>query len=198
MHFLMMILSWAIFYSLHTTLAASKLKRFLEATWPDRMKWYRLFYSILSTVLFLGILGQALFLPRQVMFLPGPIHLYSGYMIATLGVVLITRSLKSISFPFFLGYPPKNSDQMESLQVSGVYSHTRHPLYLGLLLVFSGYLLVAGHLGALIHWTCLVLYLPVGIYFEEKNLIQKFGAPYRLYQEEVPVFFPFLFKKKRA
>ena len=64
---LLMILSWGLFYSLHTALASGKLKRFLEAKWPKEMKWYRLFYTLLSSVFFLGILIQALFLPNQLL-----------------------------------------------------------------------------------------------------------------------------------
>ncbi|MBC6365526.1 isoprenylcysteine carboxylmethyltransferase family protein [Algoriphagus sp. AK58] len=198
MAILLMILSWAIFYSLHTALAASKLKRFLEAKWPDRMKWYRLLYSLFSTLLFMGILIQALFLPVQVLFTKNPIISYAGYMIATLGVVLITRSIKKISLPAFLGLLSERTTITESLQVSGIYARVRHPLYLGLLLIFFGYFLVAGTVGALVHLSCLVVYLPFGIYFEEKNLIERYRNNYQRYREEVPALFPAFFKKKRA
>lgn len=193
---LLMILSWVFFYSLHTTLASGKLKRFLEAKWPQGMKWYRLFYTIFSMILFIGILIEALFLPNEVLFKKSPSLNYTGYMLATLGVILSSRSLKEISFYSFLGLSHKNQEAAtEKLRIQGIYSHVRHPLYLGLLLIFLGYFLVSGTSGGLIHLCCLVAYLPFGIYFEEKNLLKKYGLTYSDYQKNVPAFFPVKLKK---
>lgn len=198
MAYLFMILSWAIFYSLHTALAASKLKRFLQARWPQQMKWYRLFYSILSTVLIIGIVVQAVFLPQQGLFGKTPESNYIGYMLAAVGVIILNRSLKKISLRIFVGLSNEETSNHEPLQISDIYSFVRHPLYLGLLFIFVGYFLVSGNVGALIHLACLVIYLPIGIYFEEKNLVATYGEAYRKYQQEVPAFFPIPFKKKRA
>lgn len=193
----LMILSWVLFYSLHTALASGKLKRFLEAKWPQEMKWYRLFYTSFSTALFFGILIQALFLPYQAFIQSSPNLNYIGYMLATLGVVLTSRSLKEISFSSFLGLSGDSPDTSGGLVIRGIYAKVRHPLYLGLVLIFIGYFLVSGTIGALIHLSCLIVYLPFGIYFEEKNLLKKYGSDYSDYQKSVPPFFPIKLKKGR-
>ena len=59
-----------------------------------------------------------------------------------------------------------------------------------------GIFLVSGTMGSLIHLGCLILYLPLGIYFEEKNLISLYGERYREYKKEVPPFFPKIHKKR--
>lgn len=193
---LLLALSWVLFYTLHTTLAASKLKRILKAKWPSAYKWYSLFYSALATVLFLGILLQTLFLPVQQIYLPSQFSQYAGYMIATAGVIVLLKSIKEIPMMTFLGFKPTEGEESRpELVISGIYSQIRHPLYFGLLVIFLGYFLVSGTLGALIHLVCLVLYLPIGIYFEEKNLVDVFGEDYREYQKEVPSFFPKIHKK---
>lgn len=92
----------------------------------------------------------------------------------------------------FLGIKP--ADQNEALFQSGWYARVRHPLYLGLAMIFLGYFLVAGTVSALIHLICLIIYLPIGIYFEEQNLVDQFGQEYIAYQKKVPAFFP-KFKK---
>lgn len=194
---LLMILSWGLFYSLHTALASGKLKRFLEAKWPQEMKWYRLFYTVFSTALFIGILFQALFLPNQQVLQTNPYTNYIGYMLATLGVVLTSRSLKEISFSSFLGLSRKDIESTDSLVIRGIYGKMRHPLYLGLILIFLGYFLVSGTVGALIHLSCLIGYLPFGIYFEEKNLLKKYGNAYSDYQKSVPAILPLKLKKGR-
>jgi protein-S-isoprenylcysteine O-methyltransferase Ste14 len=192
-----MVLSWGLFYFLHTALAASKLKRILESRWPNPYKWYRLFYSVLSSILFLGVLIQAMVLPVKSVFSPSSFNQYAGYMIATAGVIVLLRSLKEVSIKSFLGIKQdKSAGSVPELVISGIYSQIRHPLYLGLVAVFFGYFLVSGTVGALIHLGCLITYLPLGIYFEEKNLIAFFGENYREYRREVPAFLPRIHKKR--
>jgi protein-S-isoprenylcysteine O-methyltransferase Ste14 len=192
-----MVLNWVLFYLLHTTLAASKLKRILESKWPRSYKWYRLLYSVFSGVFFVGLLIQAVFLPVERIFSPNPFTQYAGYMVSTGGIIVLLRSVRQYSLNAFLGFQ-KAAASTEGTQLitSGIYSQIRHPLYLGLVGIFIGYFLVSGTLGALIHLSCLLAYLPVGIYYEEKNLISEFGESYRKYQTQVPVFFPKIHKKK--
>lgn len=192
-----MVLSWGLFYFLHTALAASKLKRILESKWPSRYKWYRLFYSVLSSILFVGILIQAMILPVDLLFNPSSFSQYAGYMVTTAGVIILMRSAKQISLgSYFLTNPEIKRTIEAKLVISDIYSQIRHPLYLGLLAIFLGYFLVSGTIGALIHLGCLIAYLPFGIYFEEKNLIAEFGDHYRNYRKEVPAFFPRINKKR--
>lgn len=186
----LLILSWVLFYFLHTALASGKLKRFLEAKWPRFYKNYRLYYTIFSTLLFSGIFFQALFLPVHHLFDSRGFPSYLGYLLATLGIVVLSRSMKEISVNNFL---LKEEKKTTELIQKGIYSKTRHPLYLGIMLIFLGYFLVAGTMGSLIHLACLVLYLPFGIYFEEKNLIALFGENYKKYKQEIPAFFPKIF-----
>ncbi|OOG70437.1 isoprenylcysteine carboxylmethyltransferase family protein [Algoriphagus sp. A40] len=192
---LLLALSWALFYILHTAVAASKLKRILKAKPPATSKWYSLFYSVLSAVLFMGIILQALFLPVQTICIPGQFGQYAGYMVTTAGVIVFVKAIKEIPLLSFFGLRKKKPEELE-LVSSGIYSQIRHPFFFGLLAIFLGYFLVSGTLGALIHLTCLVLYLPVGIYFEEKNLVAVFGEDYREYQQNVPPFFPKIHKKR--
>ena len=189
-----MVLSWAAFYTIHSVLASSKLKRFLEDKWGISKKTYRLFYSLISSITFLGIGIQILYLPPKLIFETIGISEKLGYFMATLGVILGIRSFKHISVGEFLGLNSTPSPRADLIQ-SGLYAWTRHPMYFALFLIFLGYLGVSGTMGALIHLVCLIIYLPVGIYFEEKKMANEFGDAYRLYQKNVPVFFPIPIKK---
>lgn len=191
MDYIFLTLSWAIFYSLHTILAASKIKRILEVKLGKAYKWYRLFYSFLSFVLFLGIVIQSLFIPNQVLFQKIPILLYIGYMLAALGTIIALKASKEISLSSFIGINPNHlSKTGENLINSGWYARMRHPLYAGLILIFLGYFLVAGTITSGVHLLSLLIYLPFGIYYEEQNLIRKFGKEYRDYQLKVPSILP--------
>jgi protein-S-isoprenylcysteine O-methyltransferase Ste14 len=88
----------------------------------------------------------------------------------------------------------EQSQHIERLVTTGVFSKVRHPLYLGLILMY---------LGLTVAWG-IVWMLPASLFFaaqtvmtavaEEKFLLSKFGAGYEEYMQNVPWrFIPGLF-----
>lgn len=196
MGYIILISSWSLFYFTHSFFASSKLKRILKVRMKQGFKWYRLFYTIFSIFLFLAILVQSILISPQSFLAQNPIMTYLGYMLAAFGTIILVKSSKQINIKEFLG--EETFEKPLKLIQTGLYSRVRHPLYLGLLMIFLGYVFVSIHYTALIHFICLVIYLPFGIYFEEKNLIHQFGDKYQAYQKDVPMLFPRWGKKKRA
>lgn len=191
MDYLFLALSWAAFYSLHSSFAGSKLKRFFGGKTGKPIKWYRLIYSIGSSIFFLGVLLQSALIPTYQLLGKSTITEYLAFVFAGFGTIIMVKSSKQISLSKFLGISSEK-DQTEELVVSGLYSKVRHPLYAGLVLIFIGYFLFAGTAAGAVHLICLALYVPIGIYFEEKNLIALYGQAYQEYQEKVPPFFPWI------
>jgi protein-S-isoprenylcysteine O-methyltransferase Ste14 len=189
MNYILLALSWIVFYTLHSILAASKLKRILQGKWGNAYKWYRLVYTLISSLLFLGIMIQALLIPKTVLIPKGDLTDYLGYMLAGFGTIILTKSSKNYSIKRFLGFQPSEKED-ETLVTTGLYSKVRHPLYAGLILIFLGYFLFAGTISSAVHLGCLLLYLPFGIYFEEKNLVIQFGEAYQKYKSAVPSLIP--------
>jgi len=76
------------------------------------------------------------------------------------------------------------------ITVAGPYRWVRHPLYLFMILmIWSCPDLTADRLLFNLLWT---VWVAIGSYFEERDLIIEFGDVYREYQKRVPMLIPLL------
>ena len=70
----------------------------------------------------------------------------------------------------------------------GFYKYVRHPLMLGFIIAFwSVPRMTVGHL---IFSAGMTAYIFIGVYFEEKSMIRRFGEKYEDYRQRVPKIFP--------
>ncbi|MFW9972168.1 MAG: methyltransferase family protein [Candidatus Odinarchaeota archaeon] len=86
--------------------------------------------------------------------------------------------------------PSKNTEMY-----GGIYRYIRHPqslgefpLFIALSFLFNSWFLV------LISTFFIIIYIPIMIYYEEKDLIRRFGDNYREYQKNTGALFPKLRK----
>lgn len=191
MDYLLLVVSWSLLYTLDFSLTGLKLKKIFRRKIGMTINWYALIYSLTSSLFFVGILFQSALIPTYQILTKGSITEYLAYVFAGFGTIIMVKSTKQISLSRLLGIS-SGSDQVDELVVSGLYSKIRHPLYAGFVLIFIGYFLFAGTAAAAVHLICLTIYIPIGIYFEEKNLVDLYGQSYIEYQEKVPAFFPWI------
>jgi len=117
-------------------------------------------------------------------------------MLAAFGTIILVKSFKNFSGKRFAGLTPHDDLEIkEELIQTGIHGYIRHPIYAGLILIFTGYFLFSPTLASLIHVGMLMLYLPIGIYLEEKKLLAIFGQAYKNYQSNVPALIPRGIKK---
>ncbi len=72
----------------------------------------------------------------------------------------------------------------------GVFSIVRHPVYLGAILIYAGFVALTLSLLSLIVWLVIVGFYFVISRLEEAILLRRFGREYTKYQERVPMLFP--------
>lgn len=74
-----------------------------------------------------------------------------------------------------------------------LYKIVRHPLYLGFLIAF--WATPAMTVGHLVFALTSTVYIMIGSYLEEKDLVEIFGEKYRHYQKTVGMLLPFPHRK---
>jgi protein-S-isoprenylcysteine O-methyltransferase Ste14 len=110
-------------------------------------------------------------------------------------------SLKYIGTREFLGieqvkrwfknqYDVNQLDEKMTLTFEGPYKYIRHPIFL-----FGGLFLLLRPVMGLFYLTCvicIILYIYIGSFYEEKRMFEKFGDRYLKYKKSVPGFLPVL------
>lgn len=181
MNILIVIAAWLAYFTLHSFFASLKVKALVK------LKRYRLFYSIIAVFSLAPVLLIQLIFRGEVM-LEKSVGLQAFSLISgAMSLWLVRKPFKYLSFSAFLGL---SEEEDKGLITEGIYSHIRHPIYSAALLFALGFWAWSpneGNLGMLIAW---IIYIPFGIYFEEKRLISTFGEEYRNYKKRVPSLVP--------
>lgn len=187
-NYLILIVVWVIYYFLHSVLASNEVKEQLTYLLNGSKRMYRLLYSFMSIV---GLTLIGLFImvaPSERLFETGGWGRYSGMVLASWGVIIMTIAFREFSMLEFLGVRDDQSDR--KLVKEGIHGRIRHPLYAGTILILLGMFLFIPT--DMVGITCLItfIYIPVGIKLEEDKLLKKFGEEYRQYKASTAAILP--------
>lgn len=191
MDYLILVGIRVLFYFFHSVFADIKIKRKFKGWWGTSFIWYRLLYCFFATVHLLGIMLFAATIRESPLLAKTPWLSYLGYLLATFGTIVLVRSFKYLPLSEFVGLRPVDEfSDKDKLVETGLHAYVRHPIYSGLILVFSGYFFFQPTFSSLLHWVLLLVYLPIGIFLEEKKLTAKFGLTYLDYKKSTPALIP--------
>ena len=139
--------------------------------WPSYTRLERV--CLLTAMLLMGGLWiYSIFLPLTV----GTAWFYAGILVYLLGLAFITISMLT-----FIATPADKPN------TTGLYRFSRHPMYLGILLVYIGIgIASASWVYLLLAFTYLATYRNAFTIPEERFCCEKFGDAYREYMNRTP------------
>lgn len=180
------ILRLLLFATIHSLLAMERTKQKLQQLIGRRLTTYRLWYNLLSLVMF-GWVMLAWQSTRVLYLVPGIWSLVM-YALQLLLLIAMLVCLQQTGLGNFLGITAEADDA--SLCTSGCHAIVRHPLYLiGILFFILNPVMTTRWLTLTILGT---IYLIGGAVLEERRLLVRFGAAYARYQRDVPFLLPHL------
>jgi len=170
---------------------------YLENKTGQYFKFYRLFFNLISLVALIPVLLYSYQIKGQL------IYTWEGYLIIIqfilfmIAFILFLTGARKYDMMQFLGIRQIQSGQSHTpltesgkIDMSGVLGITRHPWYLGSIIIIW---VINKHIyiSTLIINCILTIYLIAGTYLEERKLRDICGERYRSYQKKVSMLIPF-------
>ena len=179
---------WVAYSLVHTLLASDTVKSFFATLLGSFSKYYRLVYNGLAVLLILPILNFQFSIPSQLLLEKSLFNQILGGVMMTSGLFLAYKALTSYDLAEFVGL--QSAQKSSTFKKDELLSVIRHPLYLGILVFLWGWFGFSGLLSSIVTALSLTIYIRIGIYFEEKKLVEQFGKAYQDYQKKVPMLIP--------
>lgn len=181
--------AWAIYFTLHSVLAAEWTKSQVASLAPEAVQAYRVTYNVLALLMLLPMAAWIVLRPSPAVWsFEGPAaYLMDGLALAAVAGFLITS--RCYAMDEFLGLRQLRGQGGDGggLCISPLHRYVRHPWYfLGLVVIWSRDMDVLRLTSALM----ITGYLVIGSRLEEQKLIGWFGDIYRDYMARVPGLVP--------
>ena len=178
---------------IHSLIAANGFKHLIYRLLGEgAKKYYRLFYSLFASVTLLPVLILPAVIPDQTLYkIPEPL-VYFTVFIQSVSVLLLVYSVLQTGALQFIGLSQAFGLKREDkLNTDGLYRYMRHPLYTFSLLVLWLTPTMTRNFALL--YASLTVYIIIGAIFEERKLLQTFGAAYQEYRAKTPFLIPLKF-----
>jgi methanethiol S-methyltransferase len=199
--FILLVVFWVGWCVLHSLLITPAITGRIQNRWGRYFAYYRLGYNLFSLLTLIPLWSYT----KSLSGLKG-VHGSWPYspvqaLIALLGLAAFVAGGRAYDLPFFLGFRQIKDSRATSLlsasgplKSSGILGMIRHPWYAGGLLFIWAQKMDRP---ILIMSLILSVYFIVGALVEERKLTRIYGQVYRDYQQEVSMFFPFKWLRKK-
>jgi protein-S-isoprenylcysteine O-methyltransferase Ste14 len=162
-----------------------------EQAWKECMK-FRIFASIFETII---VINMMLWIWFPIPIINWKIH--ENYIFGIIIGILITIPCLVILFKGIIDAGKETLQPSRETELySGIYNYIRHPQSLGEFPLFVTIaFIVNSWFLVLLMSIYIIIYVPIMIRYEEKDLIMRFGEKYKQYQKITGALFPKIKKK---
>lgn len=188
---LALVILWVSFFISHSLLAATSIKIFFAKLLKEKFTYYRLAYNLISLFFMALIVIQIFLTASEEIFNSGIFFQIMGGILLVAGLYIANATFKHIDFWAFLGLSIKV--ESSTLVTEGWYKVVRHPLYWGTFLILNGIFFLKPTTTILLSVSLAIIYIVIGIEFEEKKLRQSYGRTYDEYAFGKKKFIPFVY-----
>jgi len=196
MHYLLLAALWIAWCVVHSGMISITVTGFFKRRLGSHYRFYRVFYNLVAVVTIAPVFLYCQFLQEHVLFCwQGPMIAVQVLLFATAGLLALAGArhydmLQLLGLrQVFTGASHGILSESGKLDTSGILGVTRHPWYLGaILLVWADYRSLTAAM--LITNVILTVYLVVGTILEERKLVIELGEEYREYQRQVSMLLP--------
>ncbi len=201
MNYFVLAVLWIIWCAIHSGMISVTVIEYLKRRFGSHFRFYRLIFNLVAIVTIVPVI-----LYNQVIQGP-PVFRWEGFMIVfqvfllAIVVLLFFAGARHYDMLQFLGLRQIRTGasrgvltETGKLDTAGILGMTRHPWYLGtIMLIWARELDVSGLITNII----LSIYLVVGTVLEERKLLMEYGEDYRKYQKKVSMLIPFKYLKSK-
>jgi protein-S-isoprenylcysteine O-methyltransferase Ste14 len=185
-----LVLGWVVYFYLHSLLAATSVKAFFANRFSlTSPRTYRIGYNIIGLTGILLLFYFQFILPSTILFQPGLITICIALGLMLIGLIIMIVAIRNYDWKSFVGI---SEEKIYALVIAGMNKYVRHPLYSGTMLFVAGYFIWQPYFKNLLLMFLMWIYLAIGIFYEEKKLVNLYGNVYKNYQKRVKKMIPFI------
>ncbi|XVJ65228.1 MAG: hypothetical protein HEQ40_03320 [Lacibacter sp.] len=184
---ILLVLAWAFYFFLHSLLAANAVKNLVQRISGATGQVYRIAYNLFNLAYLIILVEFHLTVKCPSVYKSTVTVLVAGSIIILAGLTLMIQSAREYHLASFFGL---SKEINMPLQIKGLHTYMRHPLYSGTLLFFLGICIT---FPLYKNWYILfltIVYLFIGMWLEEQKLLIIYGEEYRLYKQKVKRLIP--------
>jgi len=195
MNYIIAILLWVLFGLIHSLMARPFFKKLIRLSLGYKFEYnfYRFFYFISQCILLYFIYGLIKKLNNGKVIIEINKNIYDiNYILYILSNLFLIISVLQFDTAEFTGIKQilnflnkKIRFSSKKLNNKMFYKYIRHPMYLGIILVYIFSHTIFTTL-FFINLACIIFYIEIGSYYEEKTLIKLYGKKYQNFMMKTP------------